>query len=119
MKAKAIGGTTGLSMLLSGLASTVALCCFAPWVVPLLGVSGAILFARLGPYRPYFIGAAALLMAVSVWGAYRSHKACAADPVRRRRLMWLNLMLVVGTALLLVAIFAGRLEAVLQAHPLS
>lgn len=119
MKPKAIGGTTGLSILFSGLASTVALCCFAPWVVPLLGVSGAIMFARLGPYRPYFIAAAALLMAVSVWGAYRSHKACAADPVRRRRLMWLNLILVVGTVLLVVAIFAGRLEVFLQNYLLS
>ncbi len=116
MKPKTIGGTTGLSILFSSLASAVGLCCFAPWVVPLLGVSGAILFARLGPYRLYFVGAAALLMAVSLWGAYRSYKTCAADPVRRRRLMWLNLFLAVGVLVLVVAIFAGRLEIFLQSR---
>lgn len=116
MKQKAIGGTTGLSILLSGIASAVSLCCFAPWVVPLLGVSGAILFARLGPYRPYFIGVSALLMVVAVAGAYRSRRACAADPVLRRRRAWLNLALVVGVLVLLLAMFSGRLELFLQTH---
>lgn len=116
MKQKAIGGTTGLSILLSGVASAVSLCCFAPWVVPLLGVSGAILFARLGPYRPYFIGVSALLMLVAVVAAYRSRKSCAADPVLRRRRAWLNLALILGVLVLLLAVFAGRLELFLQTH---
>lgn len=116
MKSRAIGGTTGLSLLLSGIASAVSLCCFAPWVVPLLGVSGAILFARLGPYRPYFIGLSALLMAVAIVAAYRSRKACATDPVQRRRRAWLNLALVLGVLVLLLAVFAGRLELFLQTH---
>jgi hypothetical protein len=119
VKPKTIGGTTGLSILFSSLASAVGLCCFAPWVVPLLGVSGAILFARLGTYRPYFVGAAALLMAVSLWGAYRSRKACATDLTKRRRLLWMNLFLVLGVVILVVAIFAGRLEMFLQSRLLS
>ena len=116
MKQKTIGGTAGLSILLSGLTSAVALCCFAPWVVPLLGVSGAIWFARLGPYRPYFIGVSAVLMAVAIVGAYRSRKACAVDPVLRRRRMWLNLVVAIGTLVLILAVFSGRLETYLQTH---
>lgn len=116
MDQKTIGGSTGLSILLSGVASAVSLCCFAPWVVPLLGVSGAILFARLGPYRPYFIGVSALLMVVAAVGAYRSRRACAVDPVLRRRRAWLNLALAIGVLVLLLAVFAGRLELFLQTH---
>ena len=116
MKSRAISGATGLSVLLSGLTSAVALCCFAPWVVPLLGVSGAILFAHLGPYRPYFIAASALLMAVAIVGAYRSRQACVADAACRRQRIWLNLMLAVGVLALMVAIFSGRLELFLQTH---
>lgn len=118
MKPKAVTGTTGLSILLSGMASAVGLCCFAPWVVPLLGVSGAILLARLGPYRPYFIGIAALLLAVALWGAYRSRKACPADAGQRRYLTWLNLFLAVGVLVLILAIFAGRLEILLASDSL-
>lgn len=116
MKLKTLGGASGLSILLSSLSSAVALCCFAPWVVPLLGVSGAILFARLGPYRPYFIGVSALLMAVAVVGAYRSRKACAADPAARRRHFWLNLVITLGVLVLILSVFAGRIELYLQTH---
>ena len=119
MKSKAIGGTTGLSIMLSGLASAVGLCCVTPWAVPLLGVSGAILFARLGPYRPYLIAVAALLMAAALVGAYRSYRACAADPVQRRRRLWLNLFLAAGMLVLFVAIFAGRLGVLLEGRWLS
>ncbi|MGH8199531.1 MAG: hypothetical protein ACREVO_04095 [Steroidobacteraceae bacterium] len=59
MRLKVIRGAAGLSVLLSGFASALALCCSVPWVVALVGVSGAILFARVGEIRPYFIGAAA------------------------------------------------------------
>lgn len=119
MKPKAVTGTTSLSIVISGIASALGLCCFAPWVVPLFGVSGAILFARFGNYRPYFIIVAALLMAIALWGAYRSRKACAADAVKRRYLTWLNVLLVVGVLILLLAIFADRLEALLVSYQLS
>src|SRR5215469_14254691 len=114
MQRKAIAGTTGFSIALSGLASAIGLCCFAPWVVPLLGVSGAILFARLGPYRGYLLALAALLMAVALWGGYRYRKACAADAKERRLLIWLNLLLLAGILLLGLAAFAGRLEVLLS-----
>ncbi|HVC37112.1 MAG TPA: hypothetical protein VNF46_01795 [Gammaproteobacteria bacterium] len=119
MKPKAVTGTTGLSIAISSIASALGLCCFAPWVVPLFGVSGAILFARLGTYRPYFIGVATLLMAVALWGAYRSRKACAAGTGERRYLTWLNVLLVIGVLILVVAIFADQLEALLVSHRLS
>lgn len=119
MKSKAIGGSTGLSIVLSGIASAMGLCCFTPWVVPLLGVSGAILFARFSLYRPYLVGAAALLMAVAAVGAYRSRKACAADPASRRQRLWLNVALTIGALVLVLAIFAARLGVWLESHWLS
>lgn len=119
MRPKAIGGSAGISIAFSGIASAVGLCCFAPWVVPLFGVSGAILFARLGPYRPYFIAVAALLMAGALWGAYRSRKACAADAGQRRKRTWQNVLLAAGVLLLVVAVFAGRLQGLLQRYLLS
>lgn len=114
MKTRTITATTGLSVLTSGLASAVGLCCFATWVVPLLGVTGAIWFARLGPYRPYFIGVAALLLAIALWGTFRARKACPADARKRRRLLWLNVFLVVGGVVLIVSVFAVQLGVVLN-----
>lgn len=119
MKPKAISGSAGISLAFSSIASAVGLCCFAPWVVPLFGVSGAILFARLGPYRPYFIAVAALLMAAALWGAYRSRKACAADAGKRRYLTGLNVLLAAGLLILVVAVFAGRLQVLLERYLLS
>ncbi|MGH8307381.1 MAG: hypothetical protein ACRER0_03830 [Gammaproteobacteria bacterium] len=119
MKSKTVTGTTSLSIMFSGIASALGLCCFAPWVVPLFGVSGAILFARLGAYRPYLIGVAALLMGVALWGAYRSRKACAINGNKRRYLTWLNVLLVIGAIILVVAVFADRIEAVLVSYQLS
>ena len=116
MKPKAIGRTTGLSIFLSSLASAVGLCCFAPWAVPLLGVSGAILFARLGPYRPYLVAVAALFMVVALVGAYRSRKACATDPALRRRRAWLNLFMAASMLVLVLAVFAGQLEILLEKY---
>ncbi|MGH8427182.1 MAG: hypothetical protein ACRES7_04275 [Gammaproteobacteria bacterium] len=114
MKTRTITATTGLSVLTSGLASAVGLCCFATWVVPLLGVTGAIWFARLGPYRPYFIGAAALLLVVGLWGAFRARKTCAADARKRRRLVWLNVFLALGVVVLIVSVFAVQLGVLLD-----
>ncbi|MGH8397613.1 MAG: hypothetical protein ACRETA_05135 [Gammaproteobacteria bacterium] len=119
MKPKTVTGTTSLSIVLSGIASALGLCCFAPWVVPLMGVSGAILFARLGAYRPYFIGIAALLMGVALWAAYRSRKACTIDGDKRRYLTWLNVLLVIGVLVLMIAVFADQIEAVLVSSRLS
>ena len=69
VKPKAIGGTTGLSILLSGLASDCGAVLFRALGGAAAGGLGRHhVRSRLGPYRPYFIGAAALLMAVSVCG---------------------------------------------------
>jgi hypothetical protein len=119
MKSKTIGGTAGISMTLSGFAAALGLCCVSPLAVTLFGVSGAITFARLGAYRPYFIVIAAVFMALAIYGAYRSRHACATDPVLRRRRMWLNVFLILGVALLTLAIFAGQLQQILQTQVLS
>ena len=119
MLRKTIAGTTGFSIAMSGLASAIGLCCFAPWAVPLLGVSGAILFARLGPYRGYFLVLAALSMTAALWGGYRYRKACAVDGKERRYFTWLNVLLLAGLLLLAAAAFAGRLQALLTAQPWS
>jgi hypothetical protein len=114
VKPRVVTATTGISILFSSFAAALGLCCFAPWVVPLLGVSGAILFSRVGRYQPYLLGVAALLMALAVWGIYRSRKACAADSVKRRRLLWLNVFVIVGVLALGVALVSGRIEVLLE-----
>jgi mercuric ion transport protein len=68
-----------------------ALCCGGPVVAVSLGVSGAGLSA-FEPYRPYFLGAAALLLMAGFWMLDREEKAACvpgkpcADPAVRRRM---------------------------------
>ena len=119
MKLKAISGATGLSILISGITSMVGLTVAGPWVVPLFGVSGAILLARFRPYRPYFIVIAALLLAMALRGMYSFRKTYAADPVIHRRFTWLNLFVAIGVLMLAFAIFVGPLERLLQGLWLS
>lgn len=52
------GGAVGLG----GFASALGLCCGVPWAVALLGVSGAIAFARLGFLLPYALAGAILFL---------------------------------------------------------
>jgi mercuric ion transport protein len=53
-------------------AALASLCCVGPIVVSVVGVSGAVLAARLGPYRPYLMAASLLLLGASFWPAYAS-----------------------------------------------
>jgi MerT mercuric transport protein len=63
----ALGGALGGS----ALASLLVGCCGAPWVVSVLGVSGAVYFARAAFLAPYLVGASLLLLVVAFWWAYR------------------------------------------------
>lgn len=93
----AAGGAVGLS----GFAAALGFCCAAPWAVALLGVSGAVAFARLAFLLPYALVAAILMLGVGFWLAYRRPADCADGtcvPTSRRALQW-----VVWTATFVVA----------------
>jgi hypothetical protein len=113
MKKHVAAGATGGSIGLSALAAGIGLCCVAPWAVALLGVSGAVALAGLGAYRPYFIIAAVVLFAGALWATYRRRNAGGAVACRRHS-RWLTLLFAVDALLLLVAIFAGGIQMVIQ-----
>lgn len=102
--AGAVGGALGLS----GFAAAVGLCCTVPWAVALLGVTGAVAFARLAFLLPYALGGSALMLGVAFWWAYRptgscADATCATDGRRMLRvIVWLGTVLV--GALSLVAL---------------
>lgn len=84
-----------------------ALCCAGPVVAVSLGLSGAGLASTFEPVRPYFLGAAGLLLGAGFYQLHREEqKACEPDrpcakPRVRRRM---RIALWVATAL--AAIFA-------------
>ena len=61
---KKVATTTGGAIGISVFASFIGLCCIGPWAVVLFGVSGAVTMARWAPLRPYFIGVAAVMLAI-------------------------------------------------------
>ena len=94
----AAGGAVGLG----GFAAALGLCCTVPWTVALLGVTGAVAFARLAFLLPYALAGAVLLLGLAFWWAYRPVTACSGDacapPPRRllRTIVW-GAAVVVGT----------------------
>lgn len=100
--AAAAGGALGLS----GFAAALGLCCSVPWAVALLGVAGAVAFARLAFLLPYALIAAIALLAVGFWWAYRGRPVACDDGTctaeSRRPLQW-----VVWIAALLVVALAS------------
>lgn len=79
-----------------GAAIGSALCCAGPLVAVALGLSGAGIAARFEPLRPYFLGAAGLLLGWGFLTAYRPERercepgaACASPAARRRLRRWL------------------------------
>ncbi len=70
-------GVSGVAVGLGGFAVALGLCCGVPWVVAVLGVSGAIAFARLDFLLPHVLLGAAVLLGVGFWLAYRPKAACA------------------------------------------
>ncbi|MEW5881376.1 MAG: mercuric ion transporter MerT [Pseudomonadota bacterium] len=62
-----------------GIAAILAsACCAGPLVLVMLGVSGAWIgnLTLLEPYRPLFVGAALVALAVAWWRIYRPAAAC-------------------------------------------
>ncbi|HJR72092.1 MAG TPA: mercuric transporter MerT family protein [Luteimonas sp.] len=84
-------GVAGGAVGLGGLAAALGTCCVAPGAVALLGVSGAIALARVAQYRPYILMAAAVLLGLAFYWAYRPDPACAdgsCEARSRSRLRW-------------------------------
>jgi hypothetical protein len=84
-------GAAGGALGLGGLAAALGLCCTVPWAVALLGVTGAVAFARLAFLLPYALIAAVALLGVGFWWAYRP-VICAdgtCTPTSRRSLQWI------------------------------
>lgn len=96
----AAGGAVGLS----GMAAFLGTCCMAPWVVTVLGVSGAVTLARLASWHPYLLAVAAVLLGYAFWSAYRSPALAPgascdlASRRRTRRLVWIAAGLLVVLA---------------------
>jgi hypothetical protein len=85
-------GAAGGALGLSGLAAALGLCCSVPWAVALLGVTGAIAFARLAFLLPYALITAVILLGAGFWWAYGPVAACAEGscaPATRRALRWI------------------------------
>lgn len=90
-KAGVVGAVSG-ALGLGGLAAALGLCCTVPWAVALLGVTGAVAFARLAFLLPYALIGAAMLLGVSFWFVYRRPAACdggTCTPASRRAQQWM------------------------------
>lgn len=115
MKTQVTAGATGGSIGLSVIAAAVGLCCVAPWAVALFGISGALALASLGPYRLWFIVAAVVLFVAAVWMTFRRRNAADAAACKPRS-RWITVLFSVNVLLLLVAIFAGVIQMMIQRH---
>jgi len=97
-------GAAGGAMGLGGFAAALGLCCSVPWAVALLGVTGALGFARLAFLLPYALIGAGALLAVGFWLAYRPLPRCddgSCPPDSRhplRLVMWITAALVAALA---------------------
>ncbi len=83
----AAGGAVGLG----GFAAALGACCTLPWAVALLGVGGAVAFARLAFLLPYALVGSVALLGVAFWYAYRPQAVCddgTCLPRRQRALRW-------------------------------
>ena len=61
-----------------GSASTsilATLCCVGPVAYTALGAGGVLAAARLQPWRPWFLAASAVFLALGFWSAYRRRVA--------------------------------------------
>lgn len=109
MRKRSALGAAGGAVSLSGIAAFLGTCCMTPWVVAVLGVSGAVTLARLAVWQPYLLAIAAAFMGFAIWSAYRAPapaggNACdLASRRRMRRWVWLAAALMVVLAAISVA----------------
>jgi mercuric ion transport protein len=87
------GGTRLLETGAIGSAVAASICCIGPLALALLGVGGGALLLKVAPFRPYFLGATALLLGSAFYLTYRRPPAeecapgapCALPSSRRRQ----------------------------------
>ncbi len=88
-------------------AITASACCLGPAAATLLGIGGFGAAAALAPWRPWFLGLTAVMLAIGFFLAYRRPKTacaegtvCATTPAARwnRVLLWSSTALVVAFA---------------------
>lgn len=82
-----------------------SVCCVVPLVLVLLGISGAWIahLTALDSWRPWFVSATLLCLALAFWALYGPASRCRTDGVcvdplvlrRRRRWLWLATALIV------------------------
>jgi mercuric ion transport protein len=82
-------------------AAATTFCCVGPSVIAVLGTGGVLAAAKLEPYRPYFILASVVLLALRFWLAYRPRGGCVgrtcttASAKITRALLWLAALVTV------------------------
>lgn len=100
-----VASVAGSAVGLGGFAAALGLCCGVPWAVALLGVSGAVAFARLAFLLPYALAGAVVFLGWGFLLAYRKPECvegtCNVTERRRLRLVvWSAAVLVVGLAVM-------------------
>lgn len=100
-----VAGVAGGAVGLGGFAAALGLCCGVPWAVALLGVTGAVAFARLAFLLPYALVGAATFLGFGFWLAYREpvcqDGTCErTNPRPLRIVVWTTTLLVVALAAL-------------------
>ncbi len=105
-------GWLGVGALLAAVGASV--CCVLPVVVAFAGVGSAAFGALFEPYRPYMIGATALLLGFAFYRAYRPQEAecapgesCAVPENRRGQRLLLWIVAVVAILLLSFPYYIG------------
>ena len=94
---------------LSAIALAFGVCCVAPWAVTILGVSGAVLLARLAFIQPYVVAGTIILMGLGFWFVYRRPRpAGSCEVTQQRRSRWIVWSATVLVVVIDVASFAPR-----------
>ena len=98
-----VAGVASGAVGLGGFAAALGLCCGVPWAVALLGVTGAVAFARLSFLIPYALIGAAAFLGLGFWLAYREpvcqEGTCTPARGPLRLVIWLTAAIVVGLAI--------------------
>ncbi len=111
MEKARIAGAAGGAVGMGAFAAALGTCCVAPWAVSLLGVSGAVALVHLSFLKPYLLGGAAALLALSFWLAYRPVRVCAdgSCEAQSRRNLRITVWIAAGlVGALIVASYSAR-----------
>jgi mercuric ion transport protein len=100
---------TGGALGLSALALAFGVCCVAPWAVAILGVSGAVLLARLAFIQPFVVAGTIILLGLGFWFVYRRPRpAGTCDVTQQRRFRWIVWSAAIIVVVIDIASFVPR-----------